>query len=119
VTDLAGRDQAHAPSWQYALALERRFGAGWFLRADLHGMDAFYFSESHEQRSSPYSLLHLRAGLERGPWRASVWVRNLFDQDYAQRGFYFGNEPPDFPDRLYVQPGDPRHWGLTVTREWR
>ncbi len=119
VTDLAGREQAHAPSWQYALSFERRFRAGWFLRADLHGMDGFYFSESHEQRSTPYALVHLRAGLERGPWRASLWVRNLFDADYTQRGFYFGNEPPDFPDRLYVQPGDPRHWGLTVTREWR
>jgi outer membrane receptor protein involved in Fe transport len=118
-TDLAGREQAHAPSWQYALALERQFRWGWFLRADLQGTDAFYFSDSHEQRSSPYALLHLRAGLERGPWRASLWVRNAFDEDYAQRGFFFGNEPPDFPDRLYVQPGDPRQIGLTVSREWR
>ncbi len=118
-TDLAGREQAHAPSWQYALAVERRLRAGWFLRADLQGMDAFYFSESHEQRSRAYSLLHLRAGFARGPWRASLWVRNAFDADYAQRGFYFGNEPPDFPDRLYVQPGDPRHFGLSVAREWR
>lgn len=118
-TDLAGREQAHAPSWQYALSFERRFAAGWFVRADLQGMDAFYFSESHEQRSSPYALLHLRAGIERGPWRASLWVRNAFDADYAHRGFFFGNEPPDFPDKLYVQPGDPRHLGLTVSRVWR
>lgn len=118
-TDLAGRQQAHAPNWQYALALERRFAPGWFLRADVQGMDAFYFSESHEQRSRPYTLVHLRAGLERGPWRASLWIRNAFNRFYAHRGFYFGNEPPDFPDRLYVQPGDPRQVGLTVTREWR
>jgi hypothetical protein len=45
-------------------------------------------------------------------------VRNLFDAGYAQRGFFFGNEPPDFPDRLYVQPGDPRQVGVTVNYEW-
>jgi hypothetical protein len=31
------------------------------------------------------------------------------------RGFYFGNEPPDFPNKLYVQRGDPRAFGLTVS----
>jgi outer membrane receptor protein involved in Fe transport len=116
--NLSGRDQAHAPRWQYAVAAERRFDAGWFLRVDVQGMDRFFFSESHEQVSSPHTLAHLRAGFERGPWRAALWVRNLFDAGYAQRGFFFGNEPPDFPDRLYVQPGDPRQVGVTVNYEW-
>ena len=42
-------------------------------------------------------------------WRAEVWVRNLFDRYYSQRGFYFGLEPPDFTPTRYVQAGDPRH----------
>jgi len=116
--NLSGRDQAHAPRWQYSLAAEHRFDGGWFVRADLQGMDRFFFSESHEQVSSPYTLAHLRTGFERGPWRASLWVRNLFDEAYAQRGFFFGNEPTDFPDRLYVQAGDPRQVGVTVNYEW-
>ena len=116
--DLAGREQAHAPSWQYSFGVERRFDAGWFARIDAQGTDRFYFSESHEQVSDPYTLLHLRAGWRRDAWQASLWVRNLFDTRYAQRGFFFGNEPPDFPNRLYVQRGDPRQWGVTVSREW-
>lgn len=116
--NLAGRDQAHAPGWQFAVGAERRFAAGWFLRADVQGTDSFYFSDSHEQVSAPYALVHVRGGFERGPWRASVWVRNAFDEAYAQRGFFFGNEPPDFPNRLYVQPGDPRQVGMTISYEW-
>ena len=35
------------------------------------------------------------------------------------RGFYFGNEPPEFTDKRYVQSGDPRHAGITVTYTFR
>ncbi|MCC6172968.1 MAG: TonB-dependent receptor [Gammaproteobacteria bacterium] len=117
--DLDGRDQAHAPRTQYTLSLEYRDPRGPYARADLQGVDAFYFSESHDQRSRPYRLLNLRAGWAGERWDASLWVRNALDADWAQRGFFFGNEPPDFPDRLYVQPGDPRQAGVTVTFDLR
>jgi hypothetical protein len=29
-------------------------------------------------------------------------------------GFYFGNEPPDFANKLYLSPGEPRHAGITL-----
>ena len=32
---------------------------------------------------------------------------------YSLRGFYFGNEPPNFEDTLYERHGDPRTYGLT------
>ena len=38
----------------------------------------------------------------------------MLDEDYAVRGFYFGNEPPDFTPQLYTRNGDPRHVGLTL-----
>jgi iron complex outermembrane receptor protein len=41
-------------------------------------------------------------------------VRNAFNENYATRGFFFGDEPPDFTDKLYTQRGDPRQWGVTV-----
>jgi len=45
-----------------------------------------------------------------------LWGRNLFDKRYAVRGFYFGNEPPDFPNALYTRQGDPRHIGVTIEK---
>jgi hypothetical protein len=38
---------------------------------------------------------------------------------YAVRGFFFGNEPPDFADKLYIQRGDPRQVGVTFHYSFR
>ncbi len=84
-------------------------------RVDATGSDAFYFDASHDQKSDPYTLVNLRAGYAGDRWSAYAWGRNLFDERYAVRGFYFGLEPPDFANRLYVQQGDPRQFGVTFT----
>jgi iron complex outermembrane receptor protein len=112
--DLDGREQAHAPQYQYDLGLEYRNARGWFTRVDFAGLDDFYFDASHDERAPSRVLTHLKAGYSGKRWRAEVWVRNLFDRYYAQRGFRFGNEPPDFIPTRYVQAGDPRHVGVTV-----
>jgi hypothetical protein len=46
-----------------------------------------------------------------------AWGLNVFDEDYSQLGFFFGNEPPDFTPKRYTQAGDPRQLGLTA--QWR
>ena len=112
--DLDGREWAHAPSWKYSLAATWRHPAGWMGRADVGGQDAFYFDASHDQRSRPYSLVNLRTGYEAARWSVHLWVHNVLDQRYPVRGFYFGNEPPDFPEKLYVRLGDPRQAGVTA-----
>jgi len=43
-----------------------------------------------------------------------MWGRNILDERYAIRGFYFGLEPPNYDDKLYVSWGDPRHFGLMI-----
>jgi hypothetical protein len=84
-------------------------------RADLNGCDAFYFDASHDQRSRPYVLVNLKAGYASDRWAVYAWGRNVFDEHNGVRGYYFGLEPPDYPPTLYVQQGDPRQFGLTVT----
>jgi iron complex outermembrane receptor protein len=117
--DLDGREQAHAPSWQYSLSAQWGGAEGWMARADLTGCDAFYFDASHDQRSRPYTLLNLKAGYARGPWAVYAWARNVTDETYAVRGFYFGLEPPDYADELYVQRGDARLVGVTLNWRWK
>ena len=113
--DLDGREWAHAPTWKYALSASWNHPRGWFARASIAGQDAFYFDASHDQRSSPYSLVNLGGGFRAERWSVQLWLHNAFDQRYPVRGFYFGNEPPDFPETLYVRLGDPRQAGLTAT----
>ena len=48
-----------------------------------------------------------------------VWGRNVFDEDYVVRGFYFGNEPPLFENKRYVQLGEPRQFGVTARWEFQ
>jgi outer membrane receptor protein involved in Fe transport len=116
--DLDGREQAHAPAYQYSLSAQWGGEQGWRVRADLSGTDAFYFDASHDQRSNPCTLLNLKAGYARGPWSVQAWIRNVTDEDYAVRGFYFGLEPPDYANKLYVQRGDGRLAGITVQWRW-
>jgi outer membrane receptor protein involved in Fe transport len=113
--NLDGREWAHAPTWKYSLAATWRHPVGWMGRVDVSGQDAFYFDSSHDQRSRPYSLVNLRVGYETARWSIHAWLRNAFDERYPVRGFYFGNEPPDFTETLYVRLGDPRQSGVTAS----
>jgi outer membrane receptor protein involved in Fe transport len=117
--DLDGREQAHAPQYQFDLGLEYRHARGLFARVDFAGVDDFYFDTSNDERAPARVLTHLKAGYSAERWRAEVWVRNLFDRYYSQRGFFFALEPPDFVPERYVQAGDPRHAGITVTYTFR
>jgi iron complex outermembrane receptor protein len=117
--NLDGREQAHAPQYQFDVGTEYRGPAGFFARIDFAGLDDFYFDASHDERAPARVLTHLKAGFSGNRWRAEVWVRNVFDRYYAQRGFRFGDEPPDFIPTRYVQAGDPRQAGLTVAYTFR
>jgi len=114
--DLSGRDQAHAPHYTLAAGMVWRSATGPFARIDVTAVDRYYFDVSHDQQSSPYQLLHASAGYQAESWSVQLWGRNLLDEEYAVRGFYFGNEPPDFPDTLYIRLGDPRQFGITFEK---
>lgn len=113
------RAQAHAPEYQAQLNATWRHPRGFMARVDFSVLDDFYFDvpTDHDQQSSNYTLTHLKLGYEQPRWQVYAYARNLFDRGYAMRGFYFGNEPPNWENRLYTQNGDPRVIGLTV--EWR
>jgi outer membrane receptor protein involved in Fe transport len=113
--NLDGRQQAHAPQYQFDLGVEYRHARGAYARIDFAGLDDFYFDASNDQRAPSRVLTNMKAGWSGARWRAEVWVRNLFDRYYSQRGFEFGLEPPDFPAKRYTQAGDPRQIGMTVS----
>ena len=112
---LEGRAFSVAPSWQFSTGMRTELGGGVFTRIEVTGKDAYYFDDSHNQHSEPYNLFNATLGWKVSRWQVLAWSRNLFNQRYDVRGFYFGNEPPDFPNKLYVQRGDPRAFGLTVS----
>ncbi len=111
---LKGRGFSHAPSWQFSTGTQASLGGGVFSRIEVTGRNSFYFDDAHNQNSNPYTLLNASVGWRASGWRVIAWGRNLANENYAVRGFFFGNEPPDFPNKKYIQRGDPRAYGITV-----
>ena len=113
LVDKSGRDQAHAPSYQFNVGADFGFGTGFYGRVEVEGRDQFYFSDSHDEQSDSYQLLHARLGYRWHQLDVALWGRNLTDEDYQTRGFYFGNDPRKFyVDEAYYQYGEPRVYGV-------
>ena len=85
-----------------------------YFSIETTGKSSFYYSDSHANQSKPYVLTNLVLGYKKEQFTYEVWVRNLFNEYFSVRGFYFGNEPPDFLPTLYERQGDPRHMGLLM-----
>jgi iron complex outermembrane receptor protein len=106
----------NAPAWQAAINSTWRDPRGPFARIDLTGMGSFFYDlPPNWTRSNPYGLLNAKLGWQSDRYEVYWWGRNLLNKDYTVRGFYFGDQPPNFPNTLYTQLGQPRNWGVHVT----
>ncbi len=110
-----GRQLAHAPEYTLNIGATAYGPFGVYARVDVNAVDAFYYDISHDGKSEDYRLVNLRIGKDWEHWSASLWGRNICDEDdYRTRGFLFGNVPPDFAPQLWTKLGDPRQVGVTL-----
>lgn len=118
--DLSGREQAHAPGYQFAVGGRFDFGAGFYGRIDVEGKDDFYFSDRHDVQAPAYELVHARLGYAGEHWELALWGRNLTDEDYYVRGFgSFGNDPrKGYITEPYYQFGEPRMIGVSASYQF-
>ena len=100
------------------MGAEYRDQRGLFGQLEWTAKDEFYFSDSHDQIAAAHQLLNARLGFEAGDWTLTLWGRNLLDERYAVRGFFFALEPPDWSDKLYLSYGDPRQLGLSLSTDF-
>ena len=106
----------NAPAWQAAINSTWRDPRGPFARVDVTGMGSFFYDlPPNWTRSNPYGLVNTKLGWQTGRYEIYWWGRNLLNKDYTVRGFYFGDQPPNFPNTLYTQLGQPRNWGVHLT----
>jgi outer membrane receptor protein involved in Fe transport len=118
-TLLEDRDFSNAPRWQYDLGVKYSYSNRSTFIISTSGSDKFYFSDGDSQQSSRAFLLNASNHINLGKkWRLSLWGRNILDERYETRGFYFGNEPPDFIPKRYVQLGDRRTFGITLNKSF-
>ena len=117
--NLGGRQQAHAPEYQYTLGVDIRISSELELDVNIQGKDSFYFSDSHSVRSKDYNLVNASLSYSWNEWQLTLWGRNLSDEDYSVRGFFFGNDPRDnYTAKGYTQLGEPIRYGLTLNMDF-
>lgn len=116
-TSLSGRGLAHAPKSTWLMQWSEPLSSSLSLQLVVEGKSAFYYSNNHNQKSSPYSLFHLSAQYTHNRHQLDIGVRNIFNKEFALRGFYFANEPPDFLQKLYVQNGGPQTFYVNYRKD--
>ena len=117
--DLDDRRMAHAPNYTFNIGSEIYLSPSLTFKANIEGKDEFYFSNSHNEKSGSYALTNASLEYRTGDWKVTLWGRNLFDKDFATRGFSFGNDPrTNYATDRYIQYGDPRVIGLSVAWDY-
>jgi iron complex outermembrane receptor protein len=113
-TKETGREQAHAPNYQFHFGINYFISDEWQFNLSVDGKDEFYFSDSHNEKSESVALLHGSIRYIAQDWQVKLWARNMLDEEYQTRGFYFGNDPRDgYTGKPYYQYGEPAVFGLT------
>ncbi len=114
--DLSGHEQAHAPSYQFAVGVELALTHNLTAGLEIEGKESFYLSPRHNAKTNRYELVNARLNYRLADWDLSIWGRNLTDKDVIVRGFgSFGNDPRKFyATEPYFQYGEPRIFGATA-----
>jgi hypothetical protein len=95
--DLSGRDQSHAPNYQFNFLIKYNFNENIFINFNIESKDEFYFSDRHSSKSDSYTLLNFLIGYKLDRWEINLFGKNLTNEDYQTRGFgSFGNDPRKF-----------------------
>jgi len=112
---LNNRQQAHAPNYQFNIGVNIQPSEHWLVNFSVDGKDGFYFSDSHNEKSESINLVNASLSYLSDNYQVKVWARNLTDEDYANRGFYFGNDPRDgYTAKQYTQLSEPLVFGVTL-----
>ena len=110
-----GRDQGHAPEYSIASSIDFKATRNISFNIEAEAKDEFYFSDSHDEKSKAYILIHANIRYITGNLEVSLNGHNLTDKNYAVRGFGFGNDPRnDYSDTQHIQLGTPRLVSLSA-----
>lgn len=112
--NLKDRELPQSPEYQFKLVPKFKFNRKLSTSITYYQQDNFYFSNSHDQKGFGYSLVNLNLSYALKRMNITGFVDNLFNESYQTRGFFFGNNPPNFENQLFTQLGRPRSFGLSL-----
>jgi outer membrane receptor protein involved in Fe transport len=132
---LTGAEQSHAPSYQFNVGINYQPTDEWLFNISVDGKDEFYFSDTRyfdydydgtfapiadeDIKSEAIILLNASVSYIQDNWQVKLWGRNLKDEEYANRGFYFDNDPRDgYIPKAHTQLSEPLVFGATFNYQF-
>ena len=112
---ISSRDLANAPTYTYTFRLNYRPYRGFFAGTELVGSDDYFESNSHREKRDAYVVFNGSVGYRWEHWTVTLWAKNLFDEEYAERVFFFDNGNGE---QRYEAPAAPRTFGATANYSW-
>ncbi len=110
-----GADLANTPAYGYTVGLRYRARTGFFGNAEVVGRDEQSDSNTNPESRGAFTIVNASVGYAwANGWSVTVWGRNLFDETYEKRVFFFGNEDPLYTPTRYESRADPRQFGVTA-----
>lgn len=95
--DISGQPMGRTPEWQFNGSLSYQAQLvdawDWFARADASYQGEQFTNPAATTIVPARTIVNLRAGLDRDPWRLEVFAENAFDEDAPVSAFndvYFG-----------------------------
>jgi len=120
------RELSNSPPYSFSARIAYDPGRGFFANAGVSGRGAFFESNSHDEERDAFTTVNAAVGYRWGGWTFRIWGRNIFDEEYADRVFFFSNErdtstpePDDFaPPRRFEALADPAQFGASLSYAW-
>jgi outer membrane receptor protein involved in Fe transport len=109
-----GRDLANTPHYGYALGTRYGAGQGFFGSAELVGRAEQFDSNNQHEARRAFRVVNASVGYAWSRWTFTLWAKNLLDETYDKRVYFFGNEDPDYLETRYENRADLRQLGGTV-----
>ena len=109
-----GRVLANTPRYGYTLGLRYDDGRGWFGQTELVGRAQQYDSNNQNESRRAFRVVNATLGYAWERWSLTLWAKNLLDEEYDRRVYFFGNAYPDYIETRYENRAEPRQVGVTA-----
>ena len=109
-----GRRLANTPRYGFTLGTRFRDASGFFANAELVARASQFDSNTQNEARRAFRVVNGSLGYAWHEWTLTLWVRNAFNERYEKRGFFFGNEDPNYIETRYEDRADPRQVGVTA-----
>ena len=108
-----GRELANAPRYGYTIGTRYGAATGFFGSADFVRRASQFDSNSQNEARREFEVVNVSVGYAWERWSVTLWAKNLFDEQYDNRVFFFGNEGPNYTATRYEDRAAPQQVGIT------